>query len=221
MHCALLAQVAPLIPPGATVYILGDGEFDGLEWLAAIDEQGWHCVCRTSPSLLMSAFDHHFPIGQVPLAPGQAWYCPEAHFTGQEYGPLMIIGCWAEGEEAPLYLLTNLASPEETIALYEKRALIDIFFSDQKERGFHIHASHLNVPERLAQLLIATALAYIWIVYLGLHALRPPWRRHVHRGDCCDVSLFQLGMRLLAYRLKENFPIPKGFLPTLPIPLTA
>ena len=29
LHCALLARVIPLIPQGATVYILGDGEFDG------------------------------------------------------------------------------------------------------------------------------------------------------------------------------------------------
>ena len=221
MHCALLAQVIPLIPPGATVYILGDGEFDGIEWLAAIEAQGWHYVCRTSPSLLMTAFDHQFPIGEVPLAPGQAWYCPDARFTAREYGPLMIIGCWEEGEKDPIYLLTNLASPEEAVALYEKRALIETLFSDQKERGFHLQASHLYVPERLERLLIATALAYIWSVYLGVHALTPPWRRRVHRGDRCDLSLFQLGMHLLAYCLKEGFPIPKGFLPSLPAPLTA
>ncbi len=119
------------------------------------------------------------------------------------------------------YLLTNLASPEEAVALYEKRTLIETLFSDQKERGFHIQAGHLNVPERLARLPMATALAYIWIVYLGVHALTPPRRRRVHRGDRCDLSLFQLGMHLLAYCLKEDFPIPKGFLPTLPIPLTA
>ena len=220
MHCALLAQILPLIPPDATVYILGDGEFDGIEWLATIEAQGWHYVCRTSPSLLMSAFGYQVPIGEVPLAPGQGWYCPDARFTAREYGPLMIIGCWAEGEDAPMYLVSNLASPEQAVALYEKRVLIETLFSDQKGRGFHLHAGHLKKPDRLARLLIATALAYIWVVYLGIHALTSPWQRRIHRRDRCDLSLFQLGLRLLGYCLKEGFPIPKGFLPTLPAPLT-
>ncbi len=196
MHCALLAQVVPLIPPDATVYILGDGEFDGIDWLAALEAQGWHYVCRTSPALLMTAFDYQFSIGEVPLAPGQAWYCPEARFTTQAYGPLLIIDCWEEGEQEPIYLVANLASPEEAVALYKKRALIETLFSDQKERGFHLQASYLNRPERLARLLIATALAYIWVVYLGIHALTSPWQRRVHRGDRCNLSLFQLGLRL-------------------------
>ena len=190
MHCALLAQVVPLIPSDATVYILGDGEFDGIDWLAAIEAQGWHYVCRTSPALLMTAFDYRLPIGEVPLAPGQAWYCPDARFTAREYGPLMIIGCWEEGEQAPIYLVSNLSSPEDAVALYEKRALIETLFSDQKERGFHIHASHLNRPERLARLLIATALAYIWVVYLGIHASMPSRQRRIHRTDRCDLASF-------------------------------
>ena len=52
-------------------------------------------------------------------------------------------------------------------------------------------------------------------------ALMPSWQRRVHRGDRCDLSLFQLGMRLLSYCLKEGSPTPKGLLPTLPAPLTA
>jgi hypothetical protein len=28
-HCALLAQIQPLIPPGTEVTFLGDGKFDG------------------------------------------------------------------------------------------------------------------------------------------------------------------------------------------------
>jgi hypothetical protein len=39
-HCALLDQVAPLIPAGAEVTLLGDGEFDGTELQA-------HCASGT------------------------------------------------------------------------------------------------------------------------------------------------------------------------------
>lgn len=40
LHCALLAQRKPLVPPAAQVTILGDGAFDGTRWQAAIAEHG-------------------------------------------------------------------------------------------------------------------------------------------------------------------------------------
>lgn len=213
LHRALLARLAPLIPPGATVYILGDGEFDGIRWLADIQQRGWYYVCRTAPTILMEAFGYRFPIGQVALSPQEGWYCPEAYITRARYGPVMVIGYWPPEQEAPLYLVTNLASPEEALRWYKQRALIETLFSDAKTRGFHLQASHLLHPERLERLFIAVALAYIWLVYLGMHALAEPWRRRIHRAHRCDLSLFQLGLRLLGYCLKEGLSIPSGFLP--------
>jgi hypothetical protein len=45
--------------------------------------------------------------------------------------------------------------------------------------------------------------------------------KQLHRQDRCDLSLFRLGLRLLARALKEHIPIPDGFLVpvTLPRPL--
>ncbi len=76
----------------------------------------------------------------------------------------------------------------------------------------HIGRTRSHYRNCLARLLIATALAYIWVVYLGIHALTSPWQRRIHRRARCDLSLFQLGLRLLAYCLKEGLPHPKGLL---------
>src|SRR3989442_1118938 len=84
-------------------------------------------------------------------------------------------------------------------------------FSDQKSRGFHLHKSHLANPQRLARLLIAACLAYIWIVYLGSVCIKEGWVRIIHRRHRCDLSLFQLGLRLLEYFLNEDLPIPVQF----------
>ena len=59
--------------------------------------------------------------------------------------------------------------------------------------------------------MIAACLAYIWIIYLGVLALDERWRKFVHRTDRCDLSLFQLGLRLLEYFLNEGKPIPVQF----------
>ncbi len=50
------------------------------------------------------------------------------------------------------------------------RAHIETFFSDQKSRGFHLHKSHLCAAIRLTRLLIASCLASLWLVYLGVCA---------------------------------------------------
>jgi hypothetical protein len=84
-----------------------------------------------------------------------------------------------------------------------------------------MHKSHLSEPERLSRLLIASCLGYLWLVYLGVCALQEEWRKQLHRRKRCDLSLFRLGLRLLARALKDDIPIPDGFLPpaTLPVPL--
>ena len=95
---------------------------------------------------------------------------------------------------------------------YKHRPPIETFFSDQKSRRFHIHKSHLRDPQRVSRLLIASCLAYLWIVYLGGCALRDDWLHQLHRQDRCDLSRFRLGLRLLARCLKDHIPIPDGFL---------
>src|SRR5262249_42561949 len=80
-----------------------------------------------------------------------------------------------------------------------------------KSRGFHIHKSHITDPQRLSRLLIAACLAYIWVVYLGSLCEKEGWREDIHRKKRCDLSLFQLGLRILEHFLNEELPIPVQF----------
>lgn len=110
-----------------------------------------------------------------------------------------------------MYLVTNLSGMEEAHRWYQKRFRIETFFSDQKSRGFHIGHSHLSDPTRLLRLLIASCLAYYWIVCLGAQVLAKGWQRIVHRTDRCDLSLFRLGLEWLAHCLNEDQEIPVFF----------
>jgi hypothetical protein len=62
-------------------------------------------------------------------------------------------------------------------------------------------------------LLIAACLAYLWIVYLGTQATLGQWQAIIHRAKRCDLSLFQLGLRILDHLLNEDKPLPVAFLP--------
>ena|SRR2546422_8852270 len=70
---------------------------------------------------------------------------------------------------------------------------------------------HLGISEQRTVERFAVVLAYIWIVYLGSICMKERWVSIIHRRHRCDLSLFQLGMRLLEYFLNEDLPIPVAF----------
>jgi len=53
--------------------------------------------------------------------------------------------------------------------------------------------------------------AYIWIIFLGTLASKQGWVKIIHRTDRCDLSLFQLGLRLLEHFLNCSISIPVTF----------
>src|SRR5881296_237409 len=205
--------VVELMREGAKVVFLGDGEFDGTALQATLNKAGWSYACRTALSTVATWEGTTFRLDTLGACskPGTLIALQEVKFTRDAYGPVMVLSCWAKGYHEPLYLVSNMATAEEAGRLYEKRFRIETFFSDQKSRGFHIHKSHMSDVQRLSRLLIAACLAYIWIVYLGAVCEKDQWRSLVHRRKRCDLSLFQLGFRLLEYFLNEDMPIPVQF----------
>jgi len=210
-HIALLEEVHSWIPAAAQVIFLGDGEFDGTTLQATLDDWDWKYVCRTAKNTILSIAGAEFSFEDVDLQPGDSWGLSKVAFTRQAYGPVLVIGWWADGCLEPIYLVTNLAWVDEACRWYTKRFRIETFFSDQKSRGFHLHKSHLADPVRLSRLMLAACLAYIWMIFLGALAVQEDWVKVIHRTDRCDLSLFQLGLDLLEHFLDEAMPIPVAF----------
>jgi hypothetical protein len=114
-----------------------------------------------------------------------------------------------------------LSDPAAAADWYRLRFQIESMFANHKSRGFQLHKSHLNKPERLARLLLATSLAYLWVHEVALFAQAQGWVAQFHRTDRCDVSLFQIGLRAMHYARQEGKRIPMRLrLPTNP-PLTS
>jgi hypothetical protein len=124
---------------------------------------------------------------------------------------MLRLCCWAKGEKAPLYLITPRTAANEACRLSAKRFRMETFCSDQKSRGCHWHRSHLADPTRLSRLLMAAGLAYRWLIPLGALCEQDGWISIIHRSDRCDLSLFQLGLRLLDDLLHADCTIPVAF----------
>ncbi len=213
LHIALVELVSNLIPEGTKVVFLGDGEFDGIKLQETMHKAGWRYACRTSKGNTATWDDETFHVDELGacIKPGRLIELKEVALTREAYGPVMLLCCWAQGHAEPLYLVSNMSSAEDAIDYYKKRFRIETFFSDQKSRGFNIHKSHLTDAQRLSRLLIASCLAYIWLVYLGSLCQKERWQSIIHRRKRCDLSLFQLGLRLLEHFLNEELPIPVQF----------
>lgn len=210
-HIELLQQLQPHIPPGCSVIFLGDGEFDGITLQATLETFGWEYVCRTAKNAQLCVEGERFAFQDLLLQPGDRIAIPAARFTLQDYGPVLALAWWDKPYAEPLFLVSNMDLPEEACHWYRLRFRIETFFSDQKSRGFHLHQSHLSDPARLARLMMAACLAYLWIIFLGALAMLEDWVGVIHRTDRCDLSLFQLGLRLLDHFLNHSLPIPVAF----------
>jgi hypothetical protein len=167
LHIAVVALIRAMIPEGAKVVFLGDGEFDGTALQATRQEAGGSYVCRTALSTTATWDGTTFRLDTLGacLKPGRLIEIKNVHVTREAYGPIMVLCCWAKGSQEPLYLVSNMAIAEEAGRWYEKRFRIETFFADQKSRGFHLHKSHMSDVQRLSRLLIAACLAYIWMIY--------------------------------------------------------
>ncbi len=211
-HLALLRRVRQVVPHAAQVIFLGDGEFDSTRLQRALERAGWQYVCRTSSSTRLTDGFTACPIGELAPPEGERYVSvPGASVTKSGYGPVHVIVWHEPSYEDPVPLVTNMALAEEVMHFYRRRFRIETLFSDQKSRGFHVHKSHISDPERLSRLLIAAALGYLWMVYLGVVAIEKQYYKQFHRTGRIDLSLFQLGRRLLEYLLNRSMRILVAF----------
>ena len=228
-HRALLERVRELVPVEATVIFLGDGDFDGVELQRAIAACGFEYVCRLSASTLVrDRGGAVFPVGELKPFESQRYASvPAAAVTercyGRCYGPVQVVFWHEEGYEEGAGLVTSLELAEEAIHWYSCRFQIETLFSDQKSRTgmtdhslFHIHKSHISAPERLGRLLMAAALAYLWMIRLGQASIQKGWYRQFHRASRVDLGLFQLGLRLMDHLLNQGEKLLVAF--SLPPP---
>ena len=99
LHITLVQQVHALIPPGAQVVLLGDGECDGIDLQHTLEEVGWSSGCRTAISMTATWQGETFRLDTIGTCskPGTLVELQEVLFTGEAYGPIMLRCCWAKG----------------------------------------------------------------------------------------------------------------------------
>lgn len=212
-HIAALQKVLPLIPTGAQVVLLGDGEYDNPQLLAWLeDHTDWEFVVRTAKNRLITHNGIQYPLRELCAQQGSCTAAHDALFTAEEFGPVLAIAWWGKSYKAPIFLISNCSSLTSACDYYRRRFRLETLFSDQKSRGFHIQKSHLSDPTRLSRLLLATSLAYIWLIHLGMMVFQEERKRSlIDRTHRSDKSLFRLGLDWVKYSMTHGLDILVAF----------
>ncbi|MCB9640745.1 MAG: IS4 family transposase [Myxococcales bacterium] len=208
-HVAFAEQVKQLLGDRKDVVLLGDGEYDNIDFLRYLSREcGWDFVVRTAKNTLLHQAHEEKPQQiqyALPVKEGQTLSASECKVTAQAFGPLHAVAHWKLKQKQPWYLLSTFPEPHHSLNLYRKRFLIETFFSDQKSRGFRIDKSHLSCPLRLSRLLLLCCLSYLWLVYLGIRLVAEGKVDEVDRSKKRqDKSLFQIGFSWLERQLKNG-----------------
>jgi len=88
----------------------------------------------------------------------------------------------------------QLVTQREAQRWYRKRFTIETLFSDVKGRGFHLDKTRLYIPDRVSRLILATAITYLFTVFLGVDLIHSGKLGELVRTDDSYYSLFQLGL---------------------------
>lgn len=193
------------------VIFLGDSEFDGVKVQRQLDSQGWYYVCRTSPGLYVYPDgEAGFPLGDlVPRQGAPERQLDDVEFTTKHrYGPVSCFACWEAPHEKPLILVYRLPPRWLPRPTYEPRFWTEPLFGDFKEGGFRLSISHLKHPERLSRLFLAVAVAYLWMVCLGVQAICKGIANSVDRSNRRTLSIFKTGWRWFKRQIKSGRLVP-------------
>lgn len=209
-HLAILDMVKSIFPQELNVTIIGDGEFDGVNFLESIEEYGWHFVIRAAKSNKFTKGGVRIELPKR-LKSGRIKMHSDIEFTNEFYGPLSLVSCRDENKKIIIHLLSSHKNGKDILRYYKFRQRIETLFSDLKTKGFHLHKSHISDLRRLGNLIIAACLGYIWLVLLGEYALNKGYNKIFHRTERCDLSLLQLGFRCIEYLINSCKPIPEIF----------
>jgi hypothetical protein len=204
-HCQLIEKLIAIAPENCHKTLLGDGEFDGNSLQALLKEHGWNYVLRTRKDMLAKEdYSDDFCLKSLGTGRGEYFFLSDILVTQQQYGPVNLLVWHNKKYKEALYLLTNLDFPAQISRFYKKRFIIETFFSDQKTKGFQLHRSRLDDPERIIHLLIAACLAYIFLLLVGLQATNHKLLVQIHRKSRCDWSLFTIGKRAFQHLIDQR-----------------
>lgn len=205
---ALLCYVHQLLPAHIPVSLVGDSEFGAVEVLRQVETWHWTYALRQKTSHQIQLPGQAWQdFGAVVTQPGQSRWLGQGLLTQKHAHPTNLLAHWQVGEPEAWLLATNLLDRRTTLQTYGRRMWVEEMFGDLKSNGFDLESTHLQHIARLSRLTLAVALLYTWLMDVGGKIIKNGLRHWVDRAERRDLSIFQIGFRLIERRLTNGLAI--------------
>lgn len=145
-------------------------------------------------------------MGHLVSRVGERVWWEQARLTAQKRQRVNLLALQTPGEKEAWLLATNLPSATLALQAYRRRMWVEELFGDLKRHGFDLASTHLRHVGRLSRLTLLVVLLYLWLVTIGSHVLKEGTRWRVDRRDRRDLSLFQIGLRIIEQSLTNGLP---------------
>jgi len=90
---------------------------------------------------------------------------------------------------------------------YRRRMWAAEMHGDFKKHGFDLESTMLRNFLRLSRLTLAVTLSYVWLISIGGRIVHQGLRHVVDRHDRRDLSIFQIGLRFIQWRLTNDLSV--------------
>lgn len=199
---AMLEQTARLLAGVSAVTFLADRGFRDTDWAEKCLKMSWNYLIRVANNTYVWLPDGRcVSIQELGVQPGRARYFKNIRLTKEKQFVCNLMVTWTKATpKQPAELcavITNLHPCHVHLKDYLKRMHIEQSFRDDKSGGFDLEATKLYAPERFNHLLLAIAVAVLWIYEIGESVLRAGKRRDIDPAYKRQLSIFQIGWRKL------------------------
>lgn len=208
----LLRWVAGCLPKRVSVSLVADREFHSI-WLATwiATSLKWSFGLRIKGNTKIEIDGQMVDASTLAIKGACTWH-ESVKVTTDKAATYRVnfFTEWVVTEDEPWLIITNFSHPSKVEPAYCRRFGIEEMFSDLKSRGLNLEDTRLTDPKRLLRLLAATAIAYLWIMEVGLTAVANGWRKYIdNRGQASTLSLCQIGLRWIEDRLTQGLVPPR------------
>lgn len=215
---ALLEYLAELIGDEAEVWLLGDAGFESVHLCNWLTSHGWHFVLRhPGKNQVRWPGQPWVKLGDIPVQPGETLRIGWVELTAKHSaGPYWLTIHWAKGENEPWFLLADCTDARTSGALgarlYSLRMWTEELYGDLKGHGFDLEVTHLDDADRIARLVLAVCINFVWFMALGAWAVKRGWRQLLDHKSRRDKSYFRLGLDWLDRCFRLDDPVPLRFI---------
>lgn len=198
----MLERVGALLKHTRRVTFLADRGFRDRDWARKCRSLDWDYIIRIANNTTITLADGRTTTAeQLGIKQGQRRYLKNVRLTREADWQCNLAITWTRATtKCPAelcVLMTNLHADGWVLRHYLKRMHIEESFRDDKSGGFDLESSHLTDPKRLDALLLALAIAVLWVYEIGEKVLSEDQRRTIDPGYKRQLSVFQLGWRQL------------------------